>query len=53
MRTPIVANQRKPMNVCELTSFRNNLPPVNTYFDPSILKPLIGNPLAQSVNSWA
>jgi hypothetical protein len=53
MRTPINCNQRKPMNVCELTSFKNNVPSTNTYFDPSILKPYKENPLAQSLNSWA
>jgi len=53
MRAPINCNQRKPMNACELTSFKNNLPATNTYFDPSILKPYIENPLSQSLQSWA
>lgn len=53
MRAPINCNQRKTMDPCELTSFKNNLPPTNTYFDPSVLKPYINNPLAQSLHSWA
>jgi hypothetical protein len=53
MRAPIHCNQRKPMSPCELTSSRNALPPTNTYFDPTILKAYIGNPLTQSLQSWA
>ena len=53
MRAPINCNQRKPMDVCELTSFKNALPAVNTYFDPAILKTYDNNPLAQSLHSWA
>jgi hypothetical protein len=53
VRAPINCNQRKPMDVCELTSFKNNLPPTNTYFDPSVLKAYINNPLTQSLHSWA
>lgn len=53
MRAPINCNQRKAMDPCELTSFKNNLPPTNTYFDPSVLTPYINNPLAQSLHSWA
>lgn len=53
MRAPISCNQALPADVCQMTSYKNALPPTNTYFDPAILKPFIQNPLAQSLQSWA
>jgi len=52
MRTP-VCNQRTPANSCQLTNMKNNLPEVNTYFDPSVLKTYEDCPLSQSLHSWA
>ena len=38
MRAPINCNQRNPSSTGDLTSYKNNLPPENTYFDPAILQ---------------
>jgi hypothetical protein len=51
--SPTCPNSRKPMDECELTSFKNNLPPFNSYFDPKLLKAYNQNPLTQSLHSWA
>jgi hypothetical protein len=53
MRAPTVCNQRKQMDKREITSRKNTLPEVNTYFDPSVLKTFESNPLSQSLQSWA
>lgn len=53
MRAPISCNQALPADVCQMTSYKNALPPTNTYFDPAVLKPYIQNPLAQSLHSWS
>jgi hypothetical protein len=52
-RAPTVCNQQLPARPCELTTIKNNLPQINTYLDPSILKAHEQNPLAQSLYSWA
>ncbi|MEO0236705.1 MAG: hypothetical protein ABIN35_00535 [candidate division WOR-3 bacterium] len=53
VRNPTQCNQRLPLDQCQVTSFKNNLLSVNTRLDTSLLKPLIENPLAQSLQSWA
>jgi len=52
-RAPTFPNGQTPLNQCNLTSFKNNLPPYNGYFDPSVLSAFNSNPLSQSLNSWA
>jgi hypothetical protein len=53
MPAPTFPNGRKPMSKCEITSYKNNLPTHNTYFDPSLLSAYNQNPLTQSLHSWA
>ncbi len=53
VKGPTFPNSRKPMNPCEMTTMKNNLPPFNSYLDPTVLGALKSNPLAQSLHSWA
>jgi hypothetical protein len=53
MPAPTHPNARKAMDTCELTSFKNNLPTYNSYFDPTLTQTFDTNPLTQSLKSYA